>query len=148
MGVLLHVSNLTVGYLLMDTWNLDSLAAELVSSCDMDVEAARKSAELYLEQIDCRREVDIDRNNISERDAMTVIEMVMNGIFALTTTAQVDALVEVSERVVAARQLLDARTRERTVLVKEALASGVPIPMVTSATGLSRARVYQIQNAK
>lgn len=132
----------------MTNWDLNVLADDLASSCDIDIDAARRSAEVYLEQIEDSHGRVIDRNNIPEDDVVTVRTAVMNGLFALSTAAQVDALAEASEGVAAARRVLDARTHERTVLVRKALAAGVPIPFVIDASGLSRARIYQIKDGK
>lgn len=130
----------------MLNFSLNDLADDLVDSCDIDVDAARRSAEIYLGQIEDRFGRVIDRRNISENDVTAVREAVVSGLHALSAAAQVDDLAAASERVEAARRELDAKTSERTALVRKAVASGIPLPIVISASGLSRARIYQIKD--
>lgn len=134
----------------LDGCDVAALVDELADVFDVDRVAARNAAEFYLEQIELNDERAtmrvIDRTNISAADATAVVRAYAAQVFTFSTASQVDALTEASERVEAAKQEYDAATRERILLVRKALDSGVPLPQIVSASGLSRARIYQIKD--
>ncbi|MBB0969068.1 hypothetical protein G6016_08870 [Dietzia aerolata] len=129
----------------MGTWTVDDLAAELVDSFDIDLEAARRSAEVFLEMLENTQERVIDRECIPRDVVDEVRSATMGAIFSLGSDALTADLGKARTAVEVAQQALDAKISERTELVRRAIALGVPIPVVTRASGLSRARIYQIK---
>ena len=126
-----------------DTTTSRDLARELADTHDIDADSALESVETYLDQIEQLDHIDIDRDDISDDHADTV-----RGAFdAATGTTHVSALDDLAE----IRDKLDTLTElqdERARLVRKAVAAGARVVDIVEASGLTRARIYQIRDGR
>ncbi|MEW1939272.1 hypothetical protein AB0331_18175 [Dietzia maris] len=126
-----------------DTLSARDLARELADTHDIDHDSALESVEIYLDQIEQLDHIDIDRDDISDDHADTV----RDAFDASTDTTHVSALDELAE----VRDKLDTLTKlqdERARLIRKALAGGARVVDIVAASGLTRARIYQVRDGR
>lgn len=126
-----------------ETVTSGELARELADTYDVGEDSARRGVEAYLDQLEQVDDSAIDHDEISEEHADAVREAYA-AFMASSYVSALDELAEVRDRLDALAELQDERAR----LIRKALADGARIVDIVEASGLTRARIYQIRDGR
>lgn len=128
------------------TTNAHDIATTIHHKHGVDLDFAAEAVETYITQAEDADGRDIDREEILDDDADFIIAAFASaqraGDFG---TRELDTVADAAEAVAAAKTALEDAEYTRNQAVKRALARGARVVDVTTAAGVTRARIDQIR---